>query len=444
MKKRAAISAFFALGALAFAGGVDTKSNQSTGYLRNPSRNTENKRAEAALYNIAGTAFLNDGLYLNLGDQLIFKRYTNELNGEEYVDKSLVYAFPNFEAVYKSGKLAFFGSFAVYGGGGKLEYTDGSAMTYGLFAKGALTAKAKAETALANYQTEEDATKKAKFAASAQKYDTIATALQSAMTDHELSVYSAVFGEQLGIGFDINEKIGVGACVRILQGQQDITLSSSNAAFQSVNGGSDLGYRSRAWGYAFVVGVHGKPIDGVDLSAQYQTKASLSYEYTRVDGDLASLLGYEKGDKYSNDLPAVLNLGAGYQALDNLYTSASFNLYFDKDAKRSGNGTGADYNNSWEIALGAEYQLTDAIAVRLGGLFNRTGSTSSANNLVNPALDCMSVGTGAEIEMVKNFWLEAGFMYSYYREKGYDMSGYDVTLNKRVPFMSLGISWKPF
>ena len=39
------------------------------GYLRNPSRNTEDSRAEAALYNIAGTAFMDEGLFLNAGSQ---------------------------------------------------------------------------------------------------------------------------------------------------------------------------------------------------------------------------------------------------------------------------------------------------------------------------------------------------------------------------------------
>lgn len=441
MKKAVLTTSVLALaGFFAFAGGVDTKSNQSTGYLRNPSRNTEDSRAEAALYNIAGTAFMDEGLFLNAGDQIIFKRYSNEYAGTEYVDKAVVYAFPNLEAVYRSGKLSFFGSFAVYGGGGKLEYDDGSAMTMGLLANGAKSAVEQATVFQTKATAATDTTTKAKYATNAQKYYAVAQGLKAAATDHDLSVYSAVFGEQIGIGFHFNDYVSAAAAVRILQGQQDIILSSDNSAFVSVNGKSDLGYRSRGWGYAFVIGVEEKPTDKIDLSAQYQTKATMKYEYTDVKGDLASLLGYEKGDSYKNDLPAVLNLGAGYQALDDLYLSTSFNLYFDSDAERNGNGTSLDYDNSWEIAVGAEYKVTDEIALSLGALYNRTGSNSGANNIVNPALDCMSAGAGAEFMVYKNVWLEGGFMYSYYSEKDYE----GVTLNKRVPFMSLGVSFKPF
>ena len=47
-----------------FASGVENKTNLNTGYLRNPSRNTEAKRPEASYYNVAGTAFMADGLYV--------------------------------------------------------------------------------------------------------------------------------------------------------------------------------------------------------------------------------------------------------------------------------------------------------------------------------------------------------------------------------------------
>ena len=58
--KKTLLSVIFGLSAFsAFAGGVENKSNMSTGYLRNPSRNAECERPEAAFYNIAGTAFLS-------------------------------------------------------------------------------------------------------------------------------------------------------------------------------------------------------------------------------------------------------------------------------------------------------------------------------------------------------------------------------------------------
>ena len=82
------LTSVFALSCAAavFAGGIDNKSNLSTGYLRNPSRATETKRPEAVLYNIAGTSFMEDGLAFNIGNQFIFKEYTNEYSGKEFKD----------------------------------------------------------------------------------------------------------------------------------------------------------------------------------------------------------------------------------------------------------------------------------------------------------------------------------------------------------------------
>ena len=87
--KKTLLSVIFGLSAFsAFAGGVENKSNMSTGYLRNPSRNAECERPEAAFYNIAGTAFLNEGLYnnsklhLKQPFQLLFLQESCRITGE--------------------------------------------------------------------------------------------------------------------------------------------------------------------------------------------------------------------------------------------------------------------------------------------------------------------------------------------------------------------------
>ena len=83
MKKSVATSLLALMTASAiFASGVENKTNLSTGYLRNPSRNTENKRPEAAFYNIAGTAFLDEGLWIGGGNQFVIKEYGNELHDD--------------------------------------------------------------------------------------------------------------------------------------------------------------------------------------------------------------------------------------------------------------------------------------------------------------------------------------------------------------------------
>ena len=73
MKKVLFTALITLISASLFAGGIENKTNMSTGYLKNPSRNTENKRPDAAFYNIAGTAFMKNGLYIEAGNQFIIK-----------------------------------------------------------------------------------------------------------------------------------------------------------------------------------------------------------------------------------------------------------------------------------------------------------------------------------------------------------------------------------
>ena len=156
MKRIAVTSILALLGTAAlFASGVENKTNLSTGYLRNPSRNTENSRPEAAFYNIAGTAYLKEGLWIGGGNQFVIKEYGNELhddptlkaakiNGYYSNDETTVWLYPDFNAVYKKGRWSIFGNFGVYAGGGSLSYSEGTSATTLLFAGGAKTQGAEA------------------------------------------------------------------------------------------------------------------------------------------------------------------------------------------------------------------------------------------------------------------------------------------------------------
>lgn len=150
--KKIILSSIISLSALTiFAGGVENKTNMSAGYLRNPSRNTENERPEAAFYNIAGTGFLKNGLYIEAGNQFVFKEYANELktgdkfaNQEKYSvpdyysnDETNVFFYPNFDVVYKKNRWSMFLTFGVYAGGGALSYSEGTSATSLMFLNGA-------------------------------------------------------------------------------------------------------------------------------------------------------------------------------------------------------------------------------------------------------------------------------------------------------------------
>lgn len=394
---------------------------------------------------------MKDGLYLEIGDQLVFKNYSNafddtSINDDTFRDKEVVWFYPDFNAVYKMDKLAFFGAFAVAGGGGTLNYKDGTAATWGLFAKQAASYKKTAQQLSATIAA--TPTLAGTLGPKAQAAGAAATNFLAIANKHSLEVYSVTYGETLGLSLQVNDMFSVAAAARLLQSQQNLTLSSSNAFWKTQNGGSDAGYEAFGMGVGGIFGVHAKPIDALDIAVQYKTITKMNVEFKSMEGKLASTLlsGAEKGDHYYNDMPPELNVGLGYQVLNPLYVNTSFNYYFNDQARISNALAKSDkmkYKNSWELGGGLDWQITDRLLASTGLMYSDQGSNSKANNLFAPVLDCVNIGLGIEVKATNWLTVTAGGVYAKYFEKEYNTMGYDFDLNKDVTLFSLGLTFKP-
>lgn len=418
MKKIFASAIFTAIFAgVVFAGGIDSKTNLSAGFSRNPSRNTEFERPEAALYNLAGTGFIADGLYLEVGNQFVFKEYSHEYtgpstpgvlaNGDKFKDNSPVFLYPNVEAVYKHGPFAFFATFHVAGGGGTLEYKDGTAATKLIFLTSGLPAAAAA--AIAN--------------------------------DHSLDISSIIYGENIGASYKINDMFAISAAVRLLQASQSMSLSSSSATWSAVNGSSGkTGYKASGFGFGGIFGVHAKPIDGLDVAVQYKTISKMKIKIDSTEGNLITGLGISEGDKFDNDMPAEINAGVGYRVMDPLYINTSFNYYFNKQAKMGSalSDENAEYKDTWELGGGVDYTINKKVLASTGFMYSKQGHTDEDNNIFSPVLNSLNVGLGVEVTPIDNLKVTVGGVYAKYFEE--DSSYFKLT--KSVFMFCLGATYR--
>ena len=126
----ASVSATLIAGSL-FAGGLVTNSNQSTSWVRLPSRNAS-VGIDAAYYNPAGLMKLENGFHFSLSNQTIFQTrdikndYSGPggsygLNQHEYEGEVSAPIFPSIYGVYKMDRFAFSLGFNPIGGGGGAE-----------------------------------------------------------------------------------------------------------------------------------------------------------------------------------------------------------------------------------------------------------------------------------------------------------------------------------
>lgn len=415
MKRSIIVAALVAAlaGAAAFADGVENKTNMNPGYLRNPSRNAEAKRSEAVFYNIAGTGFLEDGLYFDTGNQFVFKKYTNSFpkgaiplypNGKDFSDKTAVWLYPNADIVYKHGPFAVFGNFGIYAGGGKLSYKDGT------------TATAAA----------------------------LATHFPSSARNHSVELSSMTYGEQVGFTYCLRNFISFSGALRLLQATQSMELKSDDATFVGVNHGNKISYDASAFGVGGVFGINVRPFPALTLSTQFQLHSDMKYEVKNAKGMLSSNLGIVDGETFHTDLPAALNMGAGYQVLKPLYVSASFNYYFNSFAQLNSVLGKSDYSDSWELAAGADYDINDKVTASLGLSYGNRGIKKTVNDTFNPVLDSFVIGTGVEYRPIDNLTLTLGLMYIQYFKQDYYIGGgaVETKLNKQVFMTSIGAAYR--
>ena len=245
MKRFATAVILISVAAAVFASGVENKTNMSTGYLRNPSRNTEAKRPEASYYNVAGTAFMADGLYIEAGNQFVFKEYGNEMKTGNVLaqlgindyysnDETTVWFYPDADFVYKHNNYSIFGNFGVYAGGGSLEYSEGTSATTMLFG-----GKAAGYLMQAKLLPAEASSKKLEL-------ENAANALAFAAKNHKLNVTSITYGGQLGMGYLFMDNLSFAAGLRYVHGTQQMEIESS--AFSLLgNGGNTISYKANGY-----------------------------------------------------------------------------------------------------------------------------------------------------------------------------------------------------
>ena len=120
-----------------WAGGIINKSNQSADYFRSLTRNAATDAADIVVYNPAGIMKMDDGLYTKLDILYVAKKYSNSVpdqtpffaNEEGDFSTDTPSVIPGFFAVYKQENWAGFFAVSIPGGGGKVEYDEGSAYT---------------------------------------------------------------------------------------------------------------------------------------------------------------------------------------------------------------------------------------------------------------------------------------------------------------------------
>ena len=443
-----------------FAGSLDYLSNQSAKFLLTFNRTAStDASADIANYNPAGTAFLVEGLYLDVSNQTLLKYYETTTDGsteglkalgfkEKYEQSEPTYILPNIYAVYNfgqmgPGKLAAYAQGGVSAGGGTLKWDDGTAATFG-----ALSGIFKTQAVLGGAS---------------------ATTTAGKVTAQSFEASSVYYTINAGASYAfLNDMVSASLGGKIIMAKRSLKVSGAGIALNMATGTPIAAYSVEgeydydATGYTPVVGLDVKPMKDLTLAVRYEMETALKFKYDQkklsgtastAAGMVLGASGIKDGAKFNNNLPAIASIGAEYKVTPEFAVMASSQIYFLSKADM--NGTENYFDNGYEMGLGATYMVMPTLKVGLGYMYTIQGTkdeyfkkeSTFLNCAGNPPLDSNSFSLGTTYTVIPNLDITLSGSWTHYVAKSYKFtSSTGATMageyNKDVYNIGLGAGYK--
>lgn len=382
----------------AYAGSIDYLAQQDSEYFAHPAM-TGKIGTSGAFYNPAGTAFMEDGTYIKINSQTIFKDYgmytdykgvpnlTDPVSGshESSHPSALV---PSVQFVKKDGNRSYFIHGGVAAGGGAVKYGNGISA-----------------------------------------FEIIGESIQAGFKKKGLSTKvdylggSTVYGSSyyaninFGMAEKINSKFSVAGGLRFMSAIRELEGTANYDLDLGTGAGAhrikvDINSERTAYGVGGVIGFNYKPTEKLNIGFKYETEVELYFKTkdganglkvsspspidTVVEGIDSSLRGNSVISEWlvndRRNLPATMALGFAYDVNEKTTLLGNGNYYFIKDANRNGAYDG--YDNGYELSIGVDYKLTDKYTLMAGYQFTDTGANENTFRDTDYALDADMYGVG--------------------------------------------------
>lgn len=403
----------------ALAGGIDNKQNWSARYIATGSRNAATDGPDIAAYNPAGIMYQEDGIGLGLDVHYIWKDYEQtytQFPGGSTVtrDQDEPSIIPGLFATYKSGAWGAFGSISNYAGGGSVKYESGNTITNEIGASLFLN-----PNPLIN-----------------------GTLISNEMIEAEAYYITYTAGGS----YRFNEMFSVAAGIRYVDATTEVkAFADTTSPLGDVYGD----YEEDADGWGWVASANFKPRKDLLFAVRYESKVELEFETTvnnttPLGTGVLTSLGKTQGAKHDRDLPAVLGLGASWDAMDRLNLNTSFTYYFEEDADWDGQEDRVD--NSWDLAVSATYSFLDNLRGSVGYMYTDVGMEAKDFGLtekMSPVLDAHSFFCGLGYDFNPMITVDLGLMVNFYDDDAaMDALGNPVNYEKQNTALGLGFAFR--
>lgn len=452
MKKSLVILSLLA-SANAFAGSIDYLAQQDAEYFAHPAM-IGKVGVSGAYYNPAGTVFLEDGLYVQLNSQTLFKTYEMETKIAEKLSHESDHpsAFvPSIQIVKKEGDRSYFLHAGAAAGGGAVKYENGIS-AFEVIGE-------KIELGFQN------------------KFPNNSNAKVDYLGGSTVNGSSYYINTTFGMAQKINSKFSVAGGLRFMYAMRELNGTANyelTTKLPIINEKGeipgmtkdipgdvrvDIDSERTGWGVGGVLGFHYQPTEKLNIGFKYETEVELNLDADGsvsttsktfpdlVTGGINSDLSVhpviaEWLEDDRRNLPAMMALGVSYELTDRITLLTSGNYYFIKDANR--NGCYENYDNGYEISVGVDYKLNDKWTLMAGYQYTDTGANENTYKDTDYALDADMYGVGVKYTPDETKEFIVSYAYVDYKngtavnEKGQETT----TFKKEVNAIGLSATFK--
>ena len=447
----------------AFAGGLLTTTNQNAHSLRFFAQDADINLT--SLYaNPAGQAFLNKGWHISASAMTAMQTrsiattfplyaYKDGQSTHNFKGEAFAPVVPSFDFAYVQDKWSVSARFGVVAGGGTCEFNDGLGSLEALASTMIYTGVVPSITAGLT-QMGVPAEQIPAMINQMYRYD-----LKSSMTGKQ-----NYFGLQIGGTYKILDNLSAYVGVRGIYATCGYVGGIENMRY-SVDGGQNynslpapfpsniaLDCQQSGFGITPIIGIHYRPIKGLELAAKYefQTKISLKNTTTPESAAATSLLPlYKDGNEVRTDMPALLNIGAQYRPIENVKLAASWRYYFDKCSTKDGYADGEKINmndlldnNTMEFLASAEWKFCKWVAASFSWQNTSYGLSDAYMSDTDFNLSSNSIGAGLRIYPCSFMNIDLGYMHTFYKDRAVtDANGINNLYSRTNDVVGVGLNF---
>jgi long-chain fatty acid transport protein len=326
---------------------MDNLVNMSAKWIGANARNASLEGGDMVNYNPAGLAMTEDGFYISLNNQSLFRKPQHSFDLvdtiQSYEQDGPDYFLPSVYFAYKHNNWAVSSGIYVTGGGASVDYPEGSV-----------------NTNLMGYEI------LTQYILSGAGY--------SSISSQSLKASSYYLAIPLNFAYQVTEQLALslGGRYIIANNHTEAGITLSNLAAGLTDYPISIEYDNNASGFGAIIGIDYTVSDKLNFSMHYESKVNLEFE---VKNNKGTMNLYEDGTKSNRDLPAVLYTGVSYKINDKLTAALDFNYYFQTRADwgtitdsrdDSENEASTVAGNCYAPALGFYYQLTPKLQLTAG------------------------------------------------------------------------------